>query len=63
MSDVESDAEDATKPGNEDYLFMAIVKVETEKNDNESNRSDEEVEVDLEGELISALNEIDRVRA
>ncbi|XP_059064804.1 uncharacterized protein LOC131856870 [Cryptomeria japonica] len=62
-SDVESDVEDVTELGSEDYLFMAIVVIETEKNDNESIRSgEEEVEVNLEGELIFALNELDHER-
>jgi hypothetical protein len=57
--DTDSDSSDENKPN--DFVLMA-----KEDHDNESTGSDdneEEAVVDLEGELISALEEIDRLRS
>ena len=56
----EADRESTSRDETNAFMVMAI-----ENSDNEdagSELSDEEVEVDLEGELVSALEEIDRLR-
>ena len=56
----EADCESTSRDETNAFMLMAI-----ENSDNEdagSELNDEEAEVDLEGELVSALEEIDRLR-